>query len=169
MLCKSGCHRLASRCMIIHSVHNNNPRSLSCTADLSPISIPTGTFSTTLHALFGKELDCASVVTATHTHRHTHTHTHHLLQNGLRLHLIICTWDVYLHSMVSHSFLSTGVWLCSKKKRTHFYISQAWRDTLHSLISMSYFVMSIPSYQYEVFATMVSLLPCMIEATWYCY
>ena len=29
--------------MIIQSVHNNNPRSLSCTADLSPISIPTDT------------------------------------------------------------------------------------------------------------------------------
>ena len=36
--------------------------------NLSPISIPTGTFSTTLHALCGKEVDCASVVTVTHTH-----------------------------------------------------------------------------------------------------
>ena len=98
--------------MIIHSVHNNNPRSLSCTADncdLSPISIPTGT----LHALFGKELDCASVVTV--------THTQHLLcagQNRLRpardnLHLG-CSY--YLHS--SHSFLSTwGVVMLEKKKK----------------------------------------------------
>ena len=43
------------RCVIIHSVHNSNPWSLSCTADKSPISIPKGRFSTTLHALFGKE------------------------------------------------------------------------------------------------------------------
>ena len=109
MLCKSGCHRLASRCKYDYS-HNNNPRSLSCTADLSPISIPTGTFSSTLHALFGKELDCAGVVTA--------THTHHLLQNGLRpapdnLHLG-CSY--HLHS--SHSFLSTwGVVMLEKEKK----------------------------------------------------
>ena len=78
-----GCHRLASRCMIIHSVHNNL-RSLSYTADncdLPPISTPTGILSwhsASLYMCFlvRAGLCCAprsdsmflSVVTATHTH-----------------------------------------------------------------------------------------------------
>ena len=41
----------------------------------------------TLHALFGKELDCASVVTATHTHAISY-------KMAFNLHPIICTWDV---------------------------------------------------------------------------
>jgi len=45
----------------------------------------------TLHALFGKELDCASVVTATHTHTHTHTICYKM---AFDLDPIICTWDV---------------------------------------------------------------------------
>ena len=42
-----------------------------------------------MHFLVKSWIICASAVTA------THTHTHHLLQNSLRLHLILnCTWDV---------------------------------------------------------------------------
>ena len=66
MLCKSGCHRLVLRCMIIHSVHNNNPRSLSCTADLSSPQA----HSAPLYRLFSVKswIIRASAVTATHTH-----------------------------------------------------------------------------------------------------
>ena len=87
MLCKSGCHRLASRCMIIHSVHNNNSRSLTSTADLSPISIPTGTFSTTLHALLGNELDyLCKCKLQSHTICYKMAFDPHPILN--------CTWDV---------------------------------------------------------------------------
>ena len=87
--------------MIIHSVQNNNTRSLSCTADLSPISIPLTDIQHHSTCAFGKVLDCASVVTATHTICYVQDemacHLHPIL-----LHL---GCNYYLHS--SHCFLST--------------------------------------------------------------
>ena len=73
--------------MIIRSVHNNDPRSLTSTADLSPISIPTGTFSTTLHALLGNELDyLCKCKLQSHTICYKMAFDPHPILN--------CTWDV---------------------------------------------------------------------------
>ena len=58
--------------MIFSPVHQSNP---------VIVDYPT------LHVLFGKELDCASVITATHTHAISY-------KMAFNLHPIICTWDV---------------------------------------------------------------------------
>ena len=53
------------------------------------IGIPTGTFSTTLHDFFGKELDNLCKYSYSHTHTHTICY-----KMAFDLHPTICTWDV---------------------------------------------------------------------------
>ena len=77
------------------------------------ISIPTGTFSTTLHALFGKELDCASVVTATHTHTTCY-------KMAFDLHTIICTWDVVTTCIPVKFPFHLGCGYAQKKKKEEY-------------------------------------------------
>ena len=60
------------------------------------------------HALFGKELDCASVVTATHTYTICY-------KMAFDLHPIICTWNVVSTWIPVTVFFPLGVWLGSKK------------------------------------------------------
>ena len=100
--------------MIFSPVHQSSPPVQSTSPVTSPVHQsspgPVIVDYPTLHALFGKELDCPSVVTA------THTHTHHLLQNSLQpppnhLHLG-CSY----HLCSGHIF-PLGVWLMLKKKK----------------------------------------------------
>ena len=77
---------------------NNNPRNLSCTADLSPISIPTGTL---LYMRFLVELDNLCKCSYSHTHTICYKMAFDL-HPILNLHLG-CSY--HLHS--SNSFLST--------------------------------------------------------------
>ena len=112
MLFKSGCHRLTS---------HSNSQSLSFTADLSPISIPTCTFNTTLHALFGKELDnwCKC----------SYSHTHRLLKwPSTCTRCQICTWDVVQSSFHLVKCTLTN-WLAALQHTAYILSDFEWQQS----------------------------------------
>ena len=92
--------------MIIHSAHNN-PQSLRFTADLSPISIPTGTAPLYMRFL---------VKSCSYSHTHTHTICYKM---AFDLHLIICTWDVVTTCIPVTVFLETTNTKEKKRKKKH--------------------------------------------------